>query len=213
MEIDFISQEHPDDDIWEEYAFGRVRDSAAAVLEEHLLVCERCQNTLAETDQFIRSMKAATDAAPAHWAKHWKVLPFRAGGRRATVAAALAVACVAVLVLFGPARSLVTRSSVSATEPVLVKLTSIRSGSEATMNRAPAKRPLDLSIALSDVPASAQYRLEVLTFWGKVVWSGAAQSNNGALSAHVLSGLSEGTYWVRLYSSSELLAEYGLKLE
>jgi hypothetical protein len=213
VEISPVFQDHPDDDIWEEYSFGRVRDSAEAALEEHLLVCERCQITLANTDQFVRLMKVATASFPANPPQRWKVLPFKPGNRRAKVAAALAVACVAAFAVIGPARSLVAGHTVSAPEPVLVKLKSVRAGSEAGMNRAPAKHPLELSIALSDIPLVPRYRLEVVTFWGKAIWSGPADLKDGALSAHVAKRLGKGTYWVRLYGSSELLAEYGLKLD
>jgi hypothetical protein len=213
VELNLISQDHPDDDIWEEYTLGRVRDSAEAALEEHLLVCERCRTTLANSDQFIRQMKVGTASFPANPPQRWKVLPFNPGNRRAKVAAALAVACVAALVVIGPGRSLVAGHTVSAPEPVLVKLKSVRAGSEAAMNRAPAKHPLDLSIALSDIPPFPHYRLEVVTFWGKAIWSGPADLKDDALSAHVAKRLGRGTYWVRLYGSSELLAEYGLKLD
>jgi hypothetical protein len=215
VEISTVFQEHPDDDIWEEYAFGRVRDSAQAALEEHLLACGRCQKTLARTDRYIRLMKAGTASFPANQPSHWKILPFTAGNRRAKAAAAFAVACMAALVAIGPVRSLVTRPSGAAAEPVEVKLRSVRDASEAETNRGPALRPLDLSIDTLDVQSRppSSYRLEVVTLSGEVAWAGRAEAVNGALSAHVVKKLAKGAYWVRLYASSELLAEYGLKLE
>jgi hypothetical protein len=83
----------------------------------------------------------------------------------------------------------------------------------AALNRAPADQPLDLSVPLADLPASANFRLEIVTLRGKTVWSGAAAATGSTLSVHVATKLGKATYWVRLYSSSELLAEYGLKLD
>jgi anti-sigma factor RsiW len=214
VEISLAFQEHPDDDIWEEYAFGRLGHHQEATVEEHLLVCEHCRSTLTETDQWVRGMKAATAGFLENPPKRtWRVLEFDPGrlkpGRPAKFASAgtIALACVAALFWIGPL------GSVSEAGPVTVPLQSLRAGSEAAMNHAAAKHPLDLSISLGDVPSSPEYRLEVSTFWGKAVWSGVAVKKDGALSAHVARSLGAGIYWVRLYASSELLAEYGLKLD
>ncbi len=81
------------------------------------------------------------------------------------------------------------------------------------MNQAPARHPLDLSIPLSDVPPSPQYRFEVVTARGAAVWSGLAEPGGGAVAAHIPKSLDAGLYWVRLYGApAELLVEYGLKL-
>jgi hypothetical protein len=82
------------------------------------------------------------------------------------------------------------------------------------MIEAPAGRPLDLSISAADIPPAPQYRLEVVNAAGKVVWSDAASLGGGKLTAHVPKPLTAGQYWVRLYGrSSELLAEYGLRVK
>ena len=214
MEISLAFQEHPDDDIWEEYAFGRLGQHQEAAVEDHLLLCEHCRSKLAETDQWVRAMKVAAARFLENPPKRtWRVLEFDSGrfkpGRPAKFASAgtIALACLAALLWIGPLRS------VSGAGPVTVPLQSLRAGSGAALNHAPARHPLDLSISLADVPSSPQYRLEVVTLEGKAVWSGAAAKKDGALSAHVGKSLGAGMYWVRLYASSELLAEYGLKLD
>ena len=209
MEISLAFQEHPDDDIWEEYAFGRLGHRQEAAAEEHLLVCEHCRGKLADADQWVRGMKlAAARPLGNPPGRTRRVLePSRSRTTKFASAGSIALACVAGLLWIGPLRS------VPGAGPVTVPLRSLRAGSEASMNRAPAKHPLDLSISLGDVPSAPQYRLEVATFRGKAVWSGLAVQKDGALSAHVTKSLGAGIYWVRLYASSELLAEYGLKLD
>lgn len=213
MEISLVFQEHPDDDIWEEYAFGRVTPQQETKLEEHLLVCERCQKVLAGIEEYVRTMKFAM----AHFAEHSSARPQRAKlypfARRlanslpnARIISAVATACVALLLWFGSSKT-AARSSVE------VPLRSLRAGGEV-LNQAPARHPLQLSVPLADVPPSTQYQFELVTAAGKRIWSGPAQPRDGVLAAHVPKNLEAGSYWVRLYgSSAELLVEYGLKLD
>ena len=53
---------HPPEDAFEDYAFDRLSPEDTSDFEEHLLVCEKCQQTLAETDDYVRLMKSATAA-------------------------------------------------------------------------------------------------------------------------------------------------------
>ena len=57
MENRLIFNEHPLEDEFEEYAFDRLSEERCAQFEEHLLVCERCQDQLAQTDEYILLMK------------------------------------------------------------------------------------------------------------------------------------------------------------
>jgi hypothetical protein len=57
VEISLAFRDHPDENVLEEYAFGRLNEAKAAVLEEHILVCERCRTALAQTDEYILLMK------------------------------------------------------------------------------------------------------------------------------------------------------------
>jgi hypothetical protein len=207
VEISLAFQEHPDDDIWEEYAFGRLGYQQEAAAEEHLLVCEHCRSKLADADQWVRGMRLAAARGNPPERTRRVLEPSRIRTAKFASAGSIALACVAGLLWIGPLRS------VPGVGPVTVPLRSLRAGSEAAMNHAPEKHPLDLWISLGDVPSSPQYRLEVATFRGKAVWSGVAVKKDGALSAHVAKSLGAGIYWVRLYGSSELLAEYGLKLD
>jgi hypothetical protein len=200
MENSFVSKEHPNDDVWEEYVYGRLSEGNEAAVEEHLLVCGRCQDALAGVDEFIGLMKFET-------ARFSSIDSSRSGVRAGMASAgALAAGCIGALLWFG--------SPGSPPQPVPVLLKSFRSGNAVSVNRAPARHPLDLTVASTAVPSSAQYRLDLVTSDGEPIWSGPAKPKNGVLSVHVGKMLGAGTYWVRLYSQApELLAEYGLKLE
>jgi anti-sigma factor RsiW len=211
VEISLVFRDHPDEDVLEEYALGRLNDAKAAVLEEHILVCEHCQSALAETDDYIRLMKFAAS-------RPLEIPPRRSGKRAAIAAGVLTAASIAVFVLLKPNPP-----------PASVTLASYRggaAGSGGTMglggagvlvNRAAAGHPLDLSISAADVPPAAEYHLEVVTSTGKSIWNGPVSAGDGRLSAHLARSLSAEMYWVRLYALSapraELLAEYGLQVK
>jgi anti-sigma factor RsiW len=49
-----------DDDL-ERYAMGKLSDPESAPLEEHLLLCPKCQKRLEDLDAFIQVAKAALE--------------------------------------------------------------------------------------------------------------------------------------------------------
>jgi hypothetical protein len=50
---------HPSFEVLEAYAIGLSSDTALQNVEEHLLICERCQDELALTDKYVQAMKTA----------------------------------------------------------------------------------------------------------------------------------------------------------
>ena len=50
---------HFPDDAWEKYALGMLSEGECGPMEEHLLICSPCQDSLAEADEYIRVVKAA----------------------------------------------------------------------------------------------------------------------------------------------------------
>jgi anti-sigma factor RsiW len=50
----------PTDDDLEPYALEHLPECAAAATEEHLLVCGRCQKRLADWDEYVGAMVAAS---------------------------------------------------------------------------------------------------------------------------------------------------------
>lgn len=224
MEISLDSLDHPDEDVMEEYAFGRLNNASGAVLEEHLLICPHCRTTLAETDEFIRLMKygtsrqtavrpiliwrpslAACTAPAAKAVQPIAVRQLQTWYRPLQVSSGILAACAAVFML--------TQSLGLLRPPTPVSLALVSYRGPLTIE-APAGRPLDLSISAADVPPSPEYRVEVVNATGRLIWSDAASIGGGKLSAHVPKSLRAGQYWVRLYGrSSELLAEYGLRVK
>jgi hypothetical protein len=57
MNVDLVS--HFAQDVLEQYALGTLSEEGCAGLEEHLLICPRCQTQLEETDKFISVLRSA----------------------------------------------------------------------------------------------------------------------------------------------------------
>jgi len=49
-----LSTAHISEDRLEEYAFNRLSEPESAEVEEHLLVCEDCQELVGNIDEYIR---------------------------------------------------------------------------------------------------------------------------------------------------------------
>ena len=52
---------HPTEEILEEYVLHRLPETLTARVEEHLLYCHGCQDTVTETDEFVAAMKVAAN--------------------------------------------------------------------------------------------------------------------------------------------------------
>lgn len=50
---------HCDEQVLEEYCLGLLNERRANVVEEHLLVCEKCQEALEAQNEFVQCLKAA----------------------------------------------------------------------------------------------------------------------------------------------------------
>ena len=186
---------HPHEDVFEDYAFDRLTAPELIDFEQHLLICDKCQSTLAETDEYIRLMKAATAAYVAENSS-----PSRRQGLRRNVAAAaiLLLTCLtALLSLRTPPR-----------DPQTIQLEAYR----GKVSIAPAGVPLNLKIdlprlELKDEQPAAAYRVEVVDGAGHRIWFGGTP-------VYLTGGLAPGTYWVRLFSDAgELLREFGIRAE
>ena len=193
IKLTLTPNEHPDEDVFENYVFHRLSDTEVADFEEHLLICEECQRTLAQTDDHIRLMKAATAA---YITEHKGSLPARfheRGLRWNTAAAAIILlTCLTALLSLRP----------SLGEMQTVSLDAFRGGA----TEAPAGQPLELKIDLKDLPPAEGYRVEIVDATGKRVWFGGTP-------ARLTKGLSPGIYWVRLSTDNDQrLREYGLNI-
>jgi hypothetical protein len=217
MSVAVLSTFHPTEDLLEEYVFGRLQEPALSTLEDHFFVCSSCQSTLADLENYIRAAKTALTElqqarpAPAAALPAWTRLP---GGATAIWAVAL------MLAVAGGA--MVSWRMQPAPETAAATLAAFRGGDAAGFAHAAARRPLDLVIDGTSLPAATAYRLQIVDASGRNAWSGAAAASASAsgrrLSAHLSKGLGAGVYWVRLYDSqvpgeAGLLREFGLRLE
>ena len=196
-------------------------------LEEHLLVCPECQDSLADIDEYILLVKHVTARHPS------PLHPAFVAIRRAThlgravdisgldvirslgfaLAAALVLICVAIARSSWPTATVVTAES--------VELIALRGGDDASLspllkpliNQAHAGRPLDLNVDMTALPSSDRYRIEIVNSAGQRAWYGEVQGSGNPLAVHIAKGFRRGQYWVRLYSSSQLLREFGLKVD
>ena len=191
---------HPSDGILEDYALGRLPEALAPPVEEHLLICARCQDAVQATDQFVEALKFAVRQP----ARRWSALPnlsrFSAGGM------ALAPAFVLSLVAF---LAVWSHRNQEPSAPVAVNLSSLRGLSP--LAPAPAGKPLRLTIELPDLVSTGEYRVELVDAAGSSLWKGPAVSIDGRLVVTISKPLGNGVYWVRLYGkNAELLREFGL---
>jgi len=191
---------HPSDEILEDYALCRLPEAVAAPIEEHLLICHRCQDAVAATDEFAAALRCALPRP----ASRWSIFPRLP--RLTTGSMTLAPALVLTLGMF---LAVWNHAAQQPSTPVAVNLTSMRGLS--ALASAPAGKPLRLSIDLPDQSSAGEYRVEVVDAAGSPVWKGAASSIDGELVATMFQPLGSGVYWIRLYGKhAELLREFGL---
>lgn len=182
---------HLSEDAVENYALGRLPKAELASFEEHLLVCERCQEQLAEEDNFAEAMwslagmedaVARGDLSPApsflasRRAGWWPQMAGQLAWRKWSAPAWGAAFAVAVAMLIGGisvGTGIVAWKlplvPVSAEEADAVTLTTLRGDDRDGMAQARALHPLDLSIDLatgySPGPVAATNSVREPTFY------------------------------------------------
>jgi hypothetical protein len=57
-----VPQGHIPDDVLDEFVMEMLSEPDCAFWEEHLLICARCQDRVAEADEYVRVMKSAAAA-------------------------------------------------------------------------------------------------------------------------------------------------------
>jgi len=189
---------HPDEEVLEAYVLHRLPEALTAPVEEHLLICHRCQDAVAAIDQFVASMKFAGRPSAAPVAS-----PVFSGFRSMASIAALVLLALVVVWKYPPGAPV---------SPVTVTLSSLRAANP--LSPAPAGKPLNLSIELPDLKSEKYYRVEVVDAAGSLAWQGPVTESDGRLIATISRPLGDGVYWVRLYgANSELLREFGLSAQ
>ena len=177
---------------------GTCAPEDAALLEEHLLTCEGCQERLREADEYRLTMRMASE--------QWRRDERAGKGREWRFPSwfpALATAACCLLLVVAAVRFVGSRGPV-----VAVSLSALRGSGVGSS--APAGRDLMVRPDLTGLAETTSYRLEIVDQTGRPVRQGAVARAQDGLK---VPGLGAGLYFVRVYRpAGELLREYGLEI-
>ncbi len=178
---------------------GSSSQEEIALIEEHLLICEGCQDRLRESDDYVLAMRGASEQSRRYErsskGREWRF--------PAWFPALTAVACCLLLAVIafrfvrppGPA--------------VAISLSALRSNGAGIA--APSGRELILHPDLTGLAENPTYRLEIVDGTGRPVRQGTLVRVHNEIK---VPGLGAGLYFVRVYlPAGELLREYGLEIQ
>lgn len=187
---------HLDDFQIEAYCNGKIPEPELTELEEHLLICESCQQRVLEGDAYIKSMQAASAHFRAEQQKPSKV--WAASGLVPVLAVALAV--VGIGTFLG-----IDQRSVAPRVPVALE---VMRGA-GVLAQAPAGRRLLLNPGIEGLPVLTAYRFEMVDRNGRRVFQRDLIPGKGVETPAQAPGI----YFVRLYTTpGVLLREYALEV-
>jgi hypothetical protein len=201
------TRRHPDEEVIEKYSLGDLSEIEASRFEEHLLICESCQNRVTESDGYVSAMQSAGTqirrGTPRTEDRRWyfpRLFP--------TLAAAAGVVFVGAVGLeWGAKRSGILHKA----EPAFA-INLVATRGDGIDAKAPAGRPLTLQLDLAGLPPELSFRLEMVDGVGERVWQGAV-SSQGSQAVASVPKMSSGLYFLRTYApSGKLLREYGLEI-
>jgi hypothetical protein len=202
---------HADEETLEKYSLKTLPEAETARLEEHLLVCPKCQGRLEEIDHFVAAIRQVAPRlrAEARLARRaWWRLPALPAMPKLALAGTLAVLVLAFLV----GRTWISAPGASSA-PAIVILQLHRGPEAGSGSWGPAGKPLTLETDVSQLAPFPTYNIEIVNSSGEPVFASKGQAKEGALRVQVSRAFSAGTYFVRLYSpTGELLREFGLHI-
>lgn len=209
---------HPTEDMLEAYALGRLSEPQLGGIETHLFICDRCQDALVQTEEYVTAMKAAlveplAEPAPKSLANLWQAVSGQfADALRFPRPLPLFTAALAALSLAAMLSQIYPSNP--AIKEAEITLRSIRGGADS-QSHGPAESRLSLKIESQHLGLNQSFQARIVDAAGKPAWKGAPEFNpNSGYILRVDNPLKAGTYWVRLYDTDQqLLQEYGLKLE
>ncbi len=194
---------HPTDETLEEYSLAVLADPLLSEFEEHLLICELCQDRLALEDDFRQGMHDAGTVLQ----RRREGSPGWSSLKPAWVFAMAALFLILAGIGWQGLRHAVAGRQVSA---AVVLLQATR-GPEDAAAAARADRPAILVLDLIDLQLSPDYNVEIVDAAGRPVFRTSLIPEKNRLQVPLAKGLSAGTYFVRVYSlRGELLREYSL---
>jgi hypothetical protein len=199
---------HASEELLESYALGSLEEPVLGELEEHLLVCSRCQDHLKEIDTYHAAMKSAAarlEGEDESRKRLWTRVSGALTARRLGWIMALVTVALAGLALrlwLNPA---------APSSPVALVLETSRS---SEVLHAPTRRVLELSLDIKGLPAYPLYLVETVDAFGHMQAQSRAAVSEGRVKTSLAKGLRPGNYFIRLYTPSrELLREYGLVID
>lgn len=198
--MQFADNRHATDEVLERYSMDCLAGPELAEFEEHLLVCESCQDRLAREDRIRHRVRYGAAAlqqprAAARW--RLRKLAWASG----LVAAGLAICA-------GSAWQFLRRSTAP---PAMILLRTTRGTEYPTLAAAPAGQPLTLVLDLTGLRLSSEYTLEIVDAGGHPAFQSSAAAQGNKLQVALAKGLAAGDYFVRVYAPNrELLREYAL---
>lgn len=199
---------HPDDEQLEAYALGRLPSAALDLMEEHLLICQDCQEKVELIDDLKRALSrvVSKDYRPSRW-RTWRGLFTSPGWRLRMIplAGTLAVAAAVGFTALSP-------RPVAQGPRAEAALGAMRDGGSVTV--VPAGRELGLQLDVRGLDLET-YRVAVVDSAGRSVWTEAGVGVSGetdTIPVGLTTGLRAGIYYVRLLRASNQLArEYQLE--
>jgi hypothetical protein len=193
----------------EKYSMGDASEEESSQYEEHLLICESCQNRVTTSDNYVSAMRGASaqirrgDGTPQVVHRH---IP------RPILSLALAASVLLLAALGFRWTSLSGKFASADVEPGFdVSLVATRgNGIEA---KVPTGKALILHLNLEGLQPESVYNLEMVDHQGKQVWKGSATPIDLRASA-LVPRMPAGLYFLRTYApSGKLLREYGLEVQ
>lgn len=195
---------HRTDDQLEQYALDRLPEADLAGLEEHLIACAGCRERLDEIGDFALGMSEVTARQSEGWARGRWWGRGRLWGWMRRPAFAMAVAFAVLIIVI----AVFSKGHQDFAPLVSLQLTALRGEMPATV---PA---VQFNLMLSDGPREGgPFRIEVVDATGSRMWTGLAESGPSGVLVKVTKRLTNGDYFVRLYTASgQLLREYGFRV-
>ncbi len=201
---------HLSEEQLEQYLLQQVSDSAAAAVEEHLLVCERCQTQLEELELFTKTFRSVAPILAREDALEDRggVMDWLRRQLRNPIPA-LAFGAAAALVLF--MAPMAWRSGPVRGPAATIELQAVRA---AVAPEAPVGRPLLFRLDLSGLTPAASYRAELTSGDGDTILTRSVTPTGAAASIEAAEGLPAGRYWLRLYGldHAEPIREFGFSV-
>ncbi len=200
-EVKFLH--HPSAEMLELYAMGKLTGGELDHVEEHLLLCTRCQEGVEEADAFIAATRKAAQQLP-------PASPKSAKGRRTLFSIPPPAVGGAVAALLLIVATLLWRPALATVQTV--DLSALR-GATVTAE-AKSGTPLQLNLVLADASQSPAMTVEIVDSEGVPRWDRRDVPVEGTrLSARIDRSLRPGQYFVRVYPNplkQTVLSEFSL---